>query len=216
MTATHPGPRRKPIHVFALQAAALILLAFAWLPQPKALYPRLFHAQVNGLSWALGPLGASRALHLALPESRRDGSDTEMRGFDRRRIEPRWTARFKIFGRGYWPLVAVVALVLATPLPWTRRLAAALAGALLVNAFTLAQMSALAVTLFGSTEAAAAAAEGWSRARSVAEHLFNSELPRLGAILVAWALVAAPGRRLDARPARVWLGERWTTRRPGA
>ena len=48
MAATDPGPRRKPIHVFALQAAALIL-AIAWLPQPKALYPRLFHAQVNGL-----------------------------------------------------------------------------------------------------------------------------------------------------------------------
>jgi hypothetical protein len=215
MAATDPGPRRKPIHVFALQAAALIL-ACAWLPQPKALYPRLFHAQVNGLSQALGTLGASRALHLALPESRRDGSDTEMRGFDRRRIEPRWTARFKIFGRGYWPLVAVVALVLATPLPWTRRLPAALAGALLVNAFTLAQMTALAIALFGSAEAGPAAAEGWSRARSVAENLFNSELPRLGAILVAWAVVAAPSRRLDLRPARVWLSERWTTRRPGA
>lgn len=215
MTATDPGPRRKPIHVFALQVAALVL-AIAWLPEPKALYPRLFHAQVNGLSQGAGHLGASRALHLAVPEQRRDGSDTEMRGFDRRRIEPRWTAYFKIFGRGYWPLVAVVALVLATPLPWTRRMAAALAGALLVNAFTLVQMTALAIALFGSAEAAPAAAAGWMRARSVAENLFNSELPRLGAILVAWALVTSPGRRLDLRPAKVWLSERWSTRRPGA
>ena len=216
MTATAPGPRRKPIHVFALQVAALLVLAVFWLPQPKALYPRLFHAQVNGLSQSLGRLGAPRALHLAVPEARRDGSDTEMRGFTRRRIEPRWTAYFKIFGRGYWPGVAVVALVLATPLPWTRRLAAALGGALLVNAFTLAQMTALAIALFGSAESAPGAAEGWSRARTVAEHFFNSELPRLAAILIAWAVVAAPGGRLDLRPARAWLSERWTTRRPGA
>ena len=214
MTATAPVPRRKPIHVFALQATAL-LIAVIWLPEQKLLYPRLFHAQVNGLSHALGQLGASRALHLSLPESRRDGSDTEMRGFDRRRIEPRWSARFKIFGRGYWPVAAVVALVLATPLPWWRRALAALGGALLVNAFTLAQVLALAVAFFGSAESAAGAAAGWSRARSVAEHLFNSELPRLGAILVAWALVAAPGRRLVLRPAKVWLRERRPPRRPG-
>jgi hypothetical protein len=214
MAARPPVPRPKPIHVFALQAAALILVA-AWLPQPKALYPRLFHAQVNGLSQVLGQLGASRALHLAVPEGRRDGSDTEMRGFDRRRIEPRWTAYFKIFGRGYWPVVAVGALVLATPLPWLRRLAAALAGVLLVNAFTLAQMTALAIALFGSAESAPRAAEGWARARTVTEHFFNSEMPRLAAILIAWAAVAAPGRHLDLRPARVWWRERWTTRRPG-
>ena len=215
MAATDPRPRRKPIHVFALQAAALIL-ALVWLPQPKALYPRLFHAQVNGLSQAVGRLGALRALHLSVPERRRDGSDTVMRGFDRRRIEPRWTAYFKIFGRGYWPVAAVVALVLATPLPWPRRLASALAGALLVNAFTLAQMTAVAIALFGSAESAPGAAEGWNRARSVAEHFFNSELPRLAAILIAWAAVAAPGRLLDLRPARVWWRERRTTRRPGA
>jgi hypothetical protein len=207
MAATAPGPRRKPIHVFALQAAALVL-ACVWLPQPRLAYPRLFHAQVNALSRAAGGFGSVRALHLSLPEERRDGSDTEMRGFDRRRIEPRWSARFKIFGRGYWPVAAVVALVLATPLPWHRRLAAAVGGALLANAFTLAQVALLAIALFGTADAAPGAAARWLRFRSVAENLFNSELPRLGAILVAWALVASPGRRLDLRPARVWLRER--------
>jgi hypothetical protein len=198
VAATAPGPRRKPILVFALQVAAL-LLALVWLPQPRLSYARLFHAQANLLSQALSGLGQPRAVRLVVPASRRDGSDTEMLGLDRRHVEPRWTARFKIFARGYWPVVAVLALVLATPLPWWRRAAAALLGALLVNAFTLTQVAALAVATFGSAESGPGAGEGWSRARTVAEHFFNSELPRHAAILMAWAVVAAPGRHLDLR-----------------
>ncbi len=213
MAATTPGPRRRPIHLFALQVAAL-LLAATWLPQPRLSYPRFFHAQANLLSQALGALGQSRAVRLVVPASRRDGSDTEMLGLDRRRIEPVFKARFKVFGRGYWPVVAVLALVLATPLPWRRRAAAALAGALLVNAFTLAQVAALAVAFFGSAESPGGAGEGWSRARTVAQSFFNSELPRGAAIFVAWALVAAPGRHLDLRSARRWLRERRAARRP--
>jgi hypothetical protein len=184
--------RRKSLVVFAVHAV-LLYLVLAHVPGTKSSYPALFHAEANTV---FGLFAGDTAVRLGPPVDTADGSDTLMRGLQRGRLEPRWTARFVIHERGYWALAAVVAMVLATPLPPRRRLVAAATAALLVNLFTLAQVGALAYVSF---QAVAATAQSASAARTVAamQGTFNSEMPRVAAVLFVSAMVARPARTLE-------------------
>ncbi len=186
---------RRPLPRFALRALlwlALLLL----LPGTREVYVPAFHAQANALFRVFGP---ERAVRLSAPEDASDGSDTRMVGFDRGRLEPRFEARFPIFGRSFAPVAGVAALILAMPLPLWRRLAALVAGVLALQAFALALTAFLAWTAFGAADAGAETQQAWQRASRMARELFNQELPRLIVVLLVWAVLTQPGRSLSGR-----------------
>lgn len=188
------GPRR-PLPRFALRALFWMVLLVA-VPGTRDPYVRCFHAQANALFRSFGP---DRAVRLSTPEPAQDGSDTRMVGFDRGRIEPRFEARFSIYGRAYWPVAGVAALILATPLPLRRRLLSLAAGVLTLQVFALGLTALLALTAFAAADATPESAERWQRASRVAQELFNQELPRCVVVLLVWALLTQPGRSLGAR-----------------
>ncbi|MCH2170858.1 hypothetical protein MK489_08740 [Myxococcota bacterium] len=188
---------KKSIYLFAVQAALLIVLA-TQMPDFTDLYARAFHAEANVVLKSL-PEGSKARLRT--PLDRTDNSDTEMLGYQQGRFSPVFTARFKIHERGYWSLVSIAALVIATPLPWLRRLWALGLGLFLVNLFTLLQVWGLAVVSFG-VAAGGENAELWRRLASACHGMFNSEMTRLLAVLSVWALVARPARFLDVRRLR--------------
>ena len=191
---------RKPVYLFLLQAL-LVYLVFYLGPSAKSYYPPLFHAEANAVFRALGE---GRVVRLRTPVQRNDLSDTEMLGYVKGRFEPRFTARFQIHERGYWPLVAVLSMLLVTPLPWRRRLLGMAVGALLANAFTLVQVAAVALAYFGAG-AAGVDDPVSKRTLAAAEGMFNSEIPRVLAVMVIWSIVARPAQTIDAASLKAWL-----------
>jgi hypothetical protein len=191
------GPSR-PLPRFALLAlltlSLLVAIPFAF-PGARAACVRAFHAQANLL---FRSFGNERAVRLSAPEPAQGASDTRMVGFDRGRIEPRFEARFSIFWRSTLPVAAVAALILATPLPWRRRLLALGIGVLVLHAHALALTALLAVSAFGSADATPANAVAWGRVSRVAQQLFNQELPRCIVVLLVWALLTQPGHAFAA------------------
>jgi hypothetical protein len=97
-------------------------------------------------------------------------------------------------------------MVIATPLPLLQRAGALLIGVVLINAFTLLQVAMLAYVSF-RVAASGGDSEEWQRASVAASGIFNSELPRVVAVLLMWALVARPGKTIDTSSARAWLGK---------
>ena len=190
---------KKSIYVFALHVAVL-LLAAAWLPGTRQAYPAVFHTQAN---FILNLFGGERIVRLSEPLRSRV-SDTKMAGYQRGRFEPRFTARYNIAERGYWPLVIVAAMVIATPLPLLQRALALTIGVFLINAFTLMQVASLAFVSFRLADAGGES-EVWRRASTAATGIFNSELPRVVAVLLMWAIVARPAKTIDTSSARAWF-----------
>ena len=115
-----------------------------------------------------------------------------------------FTARYNIAERGYWPLVIVAAMVIATPLPLLQRALALTIGVFLINAFTLMQVASLAFVSFRLADAGGES-EVWRRASTAATGIFNSELPRVVAVLLMWAIVARPAKTIDTSSARAWF-----------
>ncbi len=191
--------RRKSIHLFALHVAVLLLVA-AWLPgAKKKAYPAVFHAEAN---FVFNVFGGEQVVRFS-KAAKGDGSDTKMAGYERGRFEPRFTARYKISERGYWPLVIVAAMVIATPLPLLQRASALVIGMALINAFTLMQVGSLVFVSY--RVAAGDEAVFWQHASSAATGIFNSEIPRIVAVLLVWALVARPAKTIDMSLAQARL-----------
>ena len=192
----------RPIPRFAIGAACWLALGLGLplaLPALRGPYVRAVHAQAN---FAFGAFGPERAVRLSAPEARGDGSDTRMVGYERSRIEPRFEAHFSIFWRSYAPIACLAALVLATPLPWRRRLVALAIGAGAQQALALALTALLAAAAFRSADAAPELADATRRLSRVAHQLFNQELPRGIFVLLVWALLTQPGRALASRAGR--------------
>jgi len=184
--------RKKSIYVFVLHVA-LLLLAAAWLPATKDAYPGAFHAQAN---FFFNLFGGPRVVRLAEPLDKADGSDTKMAGYQRGRFEPRFTARYVIAERGYWPLVIVAAMLIATPLPLRQRVFRFVIGVVLINAFTLSQVASLAFISFRVAESGGESGV-WNQASTAATGIFNSEMPRVVFVLLVWALAARPAKTIE-------------------
>jgi len=199
--------RKKSIYVFILHVGVL-LLAAAWMPGAKEAYPAAFHAQAN---FFFGVFGGERVVRLSAPQDNWDGADTKMAGYQRGRFEPRFTARYIIAERGYWPLVIVAVMAIATPLPLLQRVFGLVIGVLLINAFTLLQVASLAFVSYG-VAASGGESEAWNQASTAATGIFNSEIPRFVSVLLVWALVARPAKTLEMSSAgaslRALLGAR--------
>ena len=98
------------------------------------------------------------------------------------------------------------ALVAATPLPWSRRVLALLAGALLIDAFTLLQVASVGLVSFGAADAGPQSG-GWSRALGATERRV-----RQGTRSAYAACGRAPARWIPLASAAATDGPWW--RRP--
>lgn len=202
----------KPIHRFALHAAAGLLLLglLGWVSDESSVYPRLIHAQANGLfAWA----GVERWLEFTWvdPESRRDRSDTLMLGITKGKsgeVESRWRAVFSVRRRGFWPLATWLAVMLATPMSMVRRLRGLAVGAIALDLLLMGQIALIAMCAFGATEPQPAPL--WERAAAIATALFNSPVPTYSLLFVLWVWLANPAQGIALSGAaalvRRWIG----------
>jgi hypothetical protein len=191
----------KPGQAFVVQAAAIALvlgLLPLVLPGPTTTYPRIFNAHAEPIYNAvLRWVSPERSVRMVTidPSKYADRRDSRMVGFGPYR-EPREFRQFyRVHNMGWWPTAVVTGLVLATPLPWGRRLLAWLAALLIVDVLLLLRVGVMVWLNFGSS--VPGAGEGWERARHVAEASFTSWVPPMVIALVAWAAVARPASTVD-------------------
>jgi hypothetical protein len=205
-----PSPiRPKPGQVFVAQAAAIALvlgLLPLVLPGPTTTYPRIFNAHAEPIYNALLRwVSPERSLRLATidPSQHADRRDTRMVGYGPYRKPREFREFYRVHSMGWWPTAVVTGLVLATPLPWRRRLLAWLAGVLLVDALLLLRVGVMVWVNFAAS--VPGAGEGWNRTRHVAEESFTSWVPPLVIALVSWAAVARPASTVDWTAGMRWL-----------
>lgn len=175
---------------FAARALALTLLFGIW-PAPRAAYPALFHAQANAL---LAALDAPHVRLAAPGPGSLPGTDTAMRGAPRAGAAPEWESTFGVVRIGYWPSVALAALLLATPLPARRRALAVAAGLALVDLFTLARVG---VEIAYASYEVAVGPGGPTRSVThlllrVGSESLTATIPSTAFVLVCWVLLARP------------------------
>lgn len=198
MTTTAPPPRLKPVALFALQAFLLALL-IGWWPTPRALYPLLLRAQAEPLLGA----GSDDALTVRPSDPALEGADTVMEAHAPGSRTPRWRAELSLLRLGWWPTAVLAALVLATPMPGRRLALALLAGFLWIEAYVLVRLFAQAE--YASYEALRPGAESvgvvHALLRSGAE-ILEANAVLVAVVLLAWVVLARPGRGLDTRSLR--------------
>ena len=185
MSASKNPPPPKPAAAFAVHALLVALLIGLW-PAPRDAYPALFHAHANALFAALGA-----------PELRLEAGTQE----------PEWRAWFGVVRIGYWPSVALVALLLATPLRPARRALAVLAGLALVDAWTLGRIGVvIGYAGYELAHGPGGPAQGVLHLllRAGSESL-TATIPSAAFVLVCWTLLAQPQQTLDLRAVRAWL-----------
>ena len=98
------------------------------------------------------------------PEIRKDRADSRMTGYGRSSKRSQFRIIYRITSRGWWPTAFFVGMMLATPLPWRRRLTGLVAGVFLLDALILARLALIAAALFGASETVPV--EGWTRAHA--------------------------------------------------
>jgi hypothetical protein len=173
--------------------AAVLLLVMGLLPGASSVYPRLIHAEANGLFAAFGA-GRSISFSWVEPATRVDRSDTRMQGWVAGEAKRSWRAVFSVHRRGYWPSAAFAALLLATPMSLRRRTLALLGGLVALNFFLLAQLALLGAAAFAAN---ASGSSVWSEWLPLSQRLFNSPVPSYVLVFVLWALLARPAEGID-------------------
>lgn len=198
MTSTAGPPRPKSVALFAVQAFLLALL-LGWWPTPRAIYPALLRAQAEPVLAA----GTGDALTLRASDATLEGVDTVMEARDAGRGEPRWRAELSLIRLGWWPAAVLAALILATPMRARRRAFALAAGFLWISAYVLLRLFAGAA--YADYEALRPGAESvgamHALLRSSAE-ILEANVVLVAVVLIAWVVLARPGRSLDARSLR--------------
>jgi hypothetical protein len=190
-----PRFRPKPVVWFVAQAIALLLAIGFW-PAPRAAYPALFHAHANAL---LTHLEAPQVRLGAPPAGSGERTDTAMSAAPRAGEPIAWTSFFDVVRIGYWPSAALLALLLATPLPPLRRALTASIGLVLVDLFTLARIG---------VEIAYASHELRLRAGvighgpldlllRIGSEALPATIPSAAFVLVCWVVLAKPRRMID-------------------
>ena len=198
---------RKPesLHRFAAHAIALAVLFGVW-PAPRDAYPALFHAHANALLAALD----TPHVRLAAPGSGAlAGTDTAMRGAPRAGAEIAWESSFSVVRIGYWPSVALAALLLATPLSPLRRALAVVAGLAIVDAFTLARIGIeIAYASYEVAVGPGGPVLGLAHLLlRVGSESLTATIPSAACVLVGWVILARPRHTIDLSAARAWIGQ---------
>jgi len=201
--SANPRPP-KPLLRFAAQAIALALLFGLW-PSPRNAYPALFHAHANTLLAALD----TPHVRLAAPEpGALAGTDTAMRGAPSAGADTAWESSFSVTRIGYWPSVALAAMLLATPLAPLRRALAVAGGLVLVDLFTLARIG---IEIAYASYEVAVGPGGPARGLvhlllRVGSESLTATIPSAAFVLVCWVALADPRRTIDLSAARAWIG----------
>lgn len=205
MKRSDPKPiRPRPVLHFALLALALALLLGSW-SAPRGHYPALFHDHAT-------PILAAVTGHPVLLESPEPNDahlgDTLMKGYLPGIFRPAWTSQFSVVRIGYWPSLALVALLLATPLAPPRRVLAVAAGLLLLDLVVLGRIALeIAYAYFEAAHGAGQAAQGLVHLLlRVGSESLTATIPSAAAVLLIWVLLANPRRSLDIGALRALLG----------
>ena len=141
-----------------------VLLMAPW-PGLNEVYAAFFQAGGNAL---FAHFGAAGTVHFApLAENPRHHTHLALRN-QRTRVESVFTVDSRLLG--YKPTVFVLALVLATPIPWSRRLRALLWGVVLVNAYVALRVGVYLLATFSEGNSLALFAPG-PVARSALDHV---------------------------------------------
>jgi len=131
----------------ALRFALRLLLVYGLLITPwpglKSGYGSVFRTSGNGLLHALGFRGI---VELRPPAEEHAAWDVEMHMKNPKTSE-RWHVEYSSRGWAYLPTAAIVALILATPLAWSRRWIALATGLVLVHVFIALRVAG--VVLYG-------------------------------------------------------------------
>lgn len=143
--------RKRAIWFFVRLTVLYALFAFPWQPV-EAGYSRVFAMCADGLTWGCwgqsGIFGSDALIRVYAgfdEDAERDinivaGNKSTGAGTDKIRTSSRHL--------GYMPAVVLIALILATPIPWTRKLWAVLWGLLWVHLFVLLRFALLVVMIF--------------------------------------------------------------------
>ena len=136
---------------FFLRFIVVFVLLMAPWPGVSEAYAAFFRAGGNFLFSTFGPEGRVRFLPYADADA---GQDTEVVLINRRT-----GAQVSIAGgsrlQGFNPTAFVLALILATPIPWSRRWQAAVFGLILINAYVALRVMLFLIAMFSSDSALA-------------------------------------------------------------
>lgn len=202
MSPSRAAPKRKPVSVFAVQAALIGIVLIA-LPGVSEVFPKLWNEHANLVfQW----FGEGRRLHFkTLPEgTRKDGSDSRMSGYGPSHPKAQWRLIYRIESRGWWPTAMLIGMVVVTPLPLRRRVGALLAGLLVLDALLLARIAAIAGVMYGAS--GPKPDEFSERILGPVIESFNSWLPPAMSVLLAWVIVCRPSQTIDLHAA--WFASR--------
>lgn len=183
-------------------AIVLTFLLAHW-PTPRDAFPALFHAQANAVFAALpGPRVELRdpAPGSGIP------TDTVLVGVPRPGAPPAWTSWFSVHRIAYWPAAALVAMLLATPLPPLRRALSIVAGLAVLDVLTLGRIG-VEIAYASYTLAHGTGEHGIVPLllRTGSESL-TATIPSAAFVFATWAAVASPWRTIDLTRARALLG----------
>ena len=140
----------RPVRVlggFFLRFLVVFVLVMAPWPVVGDVYAAFFRAGGNLLFSSFGSEGRVQFRRLSDREPPHAAEDTDMILVNRRtRAESVFSAGSR--QQGYKPTAFVLALILATPIPWARRLRAALWGLLCVNVYVAFRVAVLLAGAF--------------------------------------------------------------------
>ncbi len=169
------------------------LLIIPW-PGLKSGYGSLFRTCSNGLFQAVG---LRSIVELRAPAKEHAAWDVEMHMKNPRK-PGRWHVEYSSRGWGYLPMAAIVALIVATPLAWSRRWMALAAGLVLVHLFIALRIAV--VFLYGMYWGGAIRlSSAVAKAAEIALHGFsNSPVATFVVPVVIWLLVTFRRSDLEA------------------
>lgn len=197
MKTSPSSPAPKPLFLFLLQAGFLLALLGVILTEVEVGALALC-AEGNAVFRA-GAAGPGRSVRLE-PVGAAHGSDVEMRGYADGDGEHRWRAVFGAHRHGIWPLAALLALLLATPMTGARRAWALPAGVTLQNALLMLHLDVLARVMFAAADARGEAA--LQRAVDLVGASFKSPVLPYALVFLIWAALARPARSIDLESGR--------------
>ncbi len=131
LSQSHPSGLLRSAAWFFLRLLALYALLVAPWPGWAATYARGYRAAGD---WLFGNFGGDGVVRFEPPERRKEQVDTQITIGNRRTRGKPQTADHSARLTGYLPTALLAALVLATPVPWWRRLVALAVGLVLVHA----------------------------------------------------------------------------------
>ncbi len=155
-----PWPSSQPLALRASQVAfffvkviaVYVLLVAAW-PVARSAYTPAFCAMADLSFWRFGSAGRVDFRPIDPPSGNNSALDFDIR---LENIRTRQTGTFELErnsrNMAYLPMAFTAALILATPVPWRRRLTALLAGLCLISAFIGLQLALHLLNVFSNPD----------------------------------------------------------------